>query len=238
MLAKVNRRFEPLADLEIERYLCDDLEPAEHDRIEHIIKESTKLADYIQQRRQQKADFYLRQPRLVLAEPTRPLRWHFSVAMAGAAVALAAVIMLLWVPIERPATNDINAPSIRAMGSLKISLAVLRQDRIFMYREGVLLRQGDRVRLSVESPARGFLTVLGRSAGGRMDIFYDGLPTTAGNYTVPDSLVLDGELEPEDWYVILTPRPVEASVLISQMASAEPIDAAATVIRIFKEASP
>jgi hypothetical protein len=90
----------------------------------------------------------------------------------------------------------------------------------------------------VESPHSGHLTVLARHAGGKFEVYYDALETTAGEYTVPDSLILDDHVGAEDWFVILAPAGKDPREYVQKLKSGAPLDARATVIRVMKEAKP
>ena len=237
MRTRVKGRFEPLSDFEIEAYLCGDLGPGEKERVEAAVTASAELQEYIQQRRAEQEAFLRDHPRLEHAEEPRRIAPMRFLAWAGAAAAVLVVslFVVLYAAEERPGTGD---PGIRAMGALKATLTVQRNGRTFQYREGVLLREGDRVRLSVESPQSGHLTVLARGHAGKFEVYYDALRTTAGEYTVPDSLILDDHVGVEDWFIILAPAGKDPREYVQEIQSGEALDARATVIRVLKEAKP
>lgn len=237
MRTRVKGQFEPLSDFEIEAYLCGDLGPQEQERVEAVIAASAELQEYIRQRQAEREEFYRAHPRLEIErEPERiaPVRF-LAWAGAAAAVLVVALFVILYAAGEKGTTGD---PGIRAMGAVKATLTVQRNGRTFQYREGVLLREGDRVRLSVESPHSGHLTVLARHAGGQFEVYYDALETTAGEYTVPDSLILDEHVGAEDWFIILAPAGKDPRDYVQKLKSGKPLDARATVIRVMKEAKP
>jgi hypothetical protein len=127
---------------------------------------------------------------------------------------------------------------VRARGAVKVALIVRRAGRTFEHREGVPLRPGDEVRLSVESAGGGFLTVLGPAAGDELAPYYEALAAPAGTFTVPDSLVLDAHVGPEQWIVALSPEPLAARVLAARLRRGDTPRAAVTVVRITKEPAP
>jgi hypothetical protein len=239
MRTRVKGRFEPLSDFEIEAYLCGDLGPGERERVEAAVAASAELKEYILRRQAEREAFFRDHPRLELEkepESVAPVRyWAWAGAAAAAAVAVVALFVVLYAGGEKSSTGD---PGIRAMGALKATLAVQRDGRTFRYRPGVLLREGDRVRISVESPQSGHLTVLARGHGGKFEVYYDALRTTAGDYTVPDSLILDHQVGTEDWFIILAPQGRDPREYIQMLQDKRELDARATVIRVVKEAKP
>jgi hypothetical protein len=234
MRTRVKGQFEPLSDFEIEAYLCGDLGPQETERVEAAISVSAELQDYIQERRTEQEAFFREHPRLEIEKEPRRIAPVRFLAWAGAAAAV--VVVALFVVLYTGGEGD--DPGIRAMGAVKATLTVQRNERIFQYREGVLLREGDRVRLTVESPRSGHLTVLARGPGGRFEVYYDALKTTAGEYTVPDSLILDEHVGVEDWFIILDDAGRDPREYVQKLRSGAPLDARATVIRVVKEAKP
>lgn len=237
MRARVRGRFEPFSDFEIEAYLCGDLGPEERARVEAALAASVEFQGYIQKRREEREAFFRDHPRLELGRASPRLAPVRVLALAGAAAALAvvALFVVLFAGGERPPAGD---PWIRSMGALKATLTIQRDGRTFRYRPGVLLREGDRVRLSVESPQSGHLTVLARDQAGKFEVYYDALRTTAGEYTVPDSLILDDHVGVEDWFIILAPAGKDPREYVQKLLSGEPLDVRATVIRVVKEAGP
>ena len=235
MRTRVKGRCEPFSDFEIEEFLCGDSTAENSQRIEAAMTESAELADYIAERRAQKSSFQQKHPALSLErKPARNLGWPLAFASAAAAIV---ILFLVFLPTGKQVDLS-DPPEIRAMGAVKATLTVRRQGRTFLYREGVLLREGDQVRLSVESPRAGFLTVLGTAGRGKIVTYYNALKTTPGTFTVPDSLVLDDQLNTEQWFVILAKKEVESDIYIKRLREKETLDAKATVIRIVKEATP
>ncbi len=234
MRTRVKGQFEPLSDFEIEAYLCGDLGPQETERVEAAISASAELQEYVQKRKVEQEAFFREHPRLEIEKEPRRIAPVRFLAWAGAAAAV--LLVALFVVLYAGGTKD--DPGIRAMGAVKATLTVQRNGRTFQYREGVLLREGDRVRLTVESPKSGHLTVLARGPGGRFEVYYDALRTTAGDYTVPDSLILDEHVGVEDWFIILDDEGRDPRQYVQKLRSGAPLDARATVIRVVKEAKP
>ncbi|MBN2498488.1 MAG: hypothetical protein JXR96_28110 [Deltaproteobacteria bacterium] len=232
MRTRIKGRLDPLSDLDIERYLCDDLTPEERAHVERAISASAELAAHVARRRSEQAEFFQAHPRLSQPE-ARPARARWMpLAISAAAAGLLAAVLLITLPGDAPRNG------IRARGTATAELAVLRDGRTFTYRDGVLLRAGDRVRLSVQSPTGGFLSLIARCGPSRMEIYYDNLEAHAGTYTVPDSLILDDGVEAEEWIVILSPDPIPARSLADTIRAHEPLQGAVSVIRVVKEALP
>jgi len=235
---RVRGRFAPLTDLEIERFLCGELEGEAAERIERLAEQNPTLAAYLSERRAQQRAFFEAHPRLAVQLPParrRPPAWSAALAGAAAVLALLVIGLLAW---PRGGLDGQQSPTIRARGALKVELTVRRGDRTFAYNEGVLLRSGDRLRLSLEAPVAGFLTLIGRDQRGRWTVYYDGLATAAGTWTAPDSLVLDDDPHPEQWFAVLSPKRVDARVLLERLRAGLPLEAAATVLTLDKEAGP
>lgn len=235
MKDRVIGKYAPLTDLEIEQFLCGELTGDAAERIERQAEKDPALATHLAERRAQQQAFFQAHPRLEVELPPERRRWvGWSLGLAGAAAAAVLVVVALFAWPMEPGTGS-DGPTIRARGALKVGLTVRRAERTFAFREGVLLRPGDRVRLSLEATEAGFLTLIGRDQHGRWTIYYDGLPTTAGTWTVPDSLVLDDDPNPEHWYALLTSERIEAKKLLDRLRAGQPLEAAASMLTLTKE---
>lgn len=234
MRSKVKGRFDPLTDFEIEEYLCGDLSDDAAARVEKAMGESPALKAYIVDRRAEKEAFAVRHPRLPSLQPNPrgSLRW--APWFASAAVAAAAVVAVVWVG-DGPVPGSVHRTAIRARGTLKVSLMVKREGRAFVHRAGVPLRPGDQVRLTVEAPSPGFLTVLGQEQAGAVSVYHDGVRTTAGSFTVPGSLVLDDYVGEEAWFIILAPQHLPADEYIQTLRAGEHLAGDVAVLRLLKE---
>jgi hypothetical protein len=233
---KAFKRFDPFSDMEIEEYLCGDLSAEIRAQIEHAMHESVELSDYITKRQAQKEEFYSLHPRLVLPSKAEKSFFLRPMVLAGAGAVAIILALILVFPVLENRSLEVES-TIRAMGSLKANLAIRRDDRVFTHRPGVLLRPGDQVRLSIESPQSGYLTLISR-IGNQYDVYYNSLKAPAGTYTVPDSLILDDDLDQEEWFIILSPKKAAAQKLIQLLRQNKQLKGAATSIRITKEAAP
>lgn len=225
------RRF-AIGDLELERWLVGELTGEAKARVDAAVESDPALKAHVAERRAEQAAFQLQRPPLRLPEaPKRALPWWVvSFACLGAAAALVVVVVPRLGAMEDDGT-------VRMRGGPKVSITVQREERIFEYRQGVLLAPKDRIRLTVESPAAGYLTVLGRDANQAPVVHYDNVALTAGGFTAPDSLELDDSPRPEELVVVVTPAPVDANALLAELRAGKvPNDA--TVLELAKEPLP
>jgi hypothetical protein len=235
MRARVKGKFGDLTDFEIEAYLTGELSPEEARRVEEAAASSGELAGYLRQRQEEREAFFRAHPVLPQRETPSGRRFTWPLALAGAAAVLAAVVLAV---VLSTSGSGEDPGGIRSMGAFKTTMTVRRGERTFVHRQGVPLREGDQVRLSLEAPASGFLTVLGQAGAGPVEVYYDGVQTRPGTFTVPVSLVLDGDVGAEEWTVILAPERKPASFYSGAIREGRPLDAPANRIRITKEASP
>lgn len=236
MRSKIKGHFEPLTDLEIEEYLCGDAAPSVVARVDDLARGSAELREYLAERRAEQTAFFVQHPvlKVQLPEPARHRRTRWLALGVGAlagAMALGAMLIVVGGKDAEPV-----AWHIQSRGGLKATLAVRREGRVFAHRAGLPLRQGDQVRLSIESPTSGFVTVLGPGKDGELAAYYEAIAVSAGTFAVPDSLVLDDHVGEEEWLVLLTPAPLSAREAIARVERKEPLEASTTVLRIVKEA--
>ena len=242
MNSKIKGRFDPITDLELEQYLCGDLSKEKCELINNKIKQSQELSDYINDRKADKKAFYMKNPVLkIIKEKKESLFSRFFLlkniyAVSGAA---AAIILLLFIfPLQNIDNNiDSKIPNITIKGSFKAELYVLRNGETFVYNESVPLRKNDRVRLKIESPVSGFLTMIIKDDKNDFTSFYSNLQTTKSTFTVNDSLILDDSTNIEHWFVFLSKKPVSSDVLIEKLKNQIKINVPMSVLKIIKENS-
>jgi hypothetical protein len=229
-------RFHPVTDLELERYLADDLSDAERQKVEAQVAQRPDVQAYLAQRRAEKEAFRAKQPPLpVLLSPrARPVSRSPWPALAAVGLALAASLALV---VLTPQLRG-DESSIAARGRPKITVVVLRGDSLFEYREGVLLTAGDRIRLTVESPSSGYVTVIGRDSNRMPVVHYENVKAMPGSFIVPDSLELDDSPGPEELLVFFTAEPIRPEEKVEALTRGEPLGSAATVLELAKEPAP
>jgi hypothetical protein len=230
----------PVRDLDIEAYLCGELEGAARRGFELELERSPELQVYLDERILARSRF-LREHPLRLPLTAAPQRKHDGSVLWGGLLAAVAVAAL-FVPGRPVRDHDfVRLPSatedtVRVKGNtLAAELFVKRGETVFRYRPGTVLQPQDRVRLSVECPSSGYLTVFGRDGSGEVSVYYAGLLTSPGRYTVPDSLILDDVDGDEEWVLVfaLEAEPVER--YIDAFTNGQPIGAAHAIFHLHKE---
>ena len=198
MKVRIQGKFHPLSDFELEAYLCEESGPAERERVELAIAKNPELGAYIAERRAARAEFAARYP-LPARSSQRQAPWKLW--LAGSALAAAAAVLLL--PTTRSHPPAATPDTVRAKGnSLNAELYVKRGSDVWQHRPEVSLQPGDALRLQVVSTHAGYLTLLGRDSSGLVSVHYDRLVTSGGRYTAPDSLILDAEGGDEQWLLV------------------------------------
>jgi hypothetical protein len=207
---------------ELERYLVGELDAERTEIIDRAAEEDRELKAWIDERRAERQAFLLdprRKPFAKLIEqageqrsPTWLTRWWPGVSL----VAAAAVVAILFV---RPPERD---PMFRNKGGLSVQAAVLDGDRAQLF-EGEQLHPGSRLRLSVDDPRGGYVTVILEEANGEVSILYgpDELGRLRpGTHRLPGSLELDHELGRERIYVLVSDEPPKLDVWVGELKSA------------------
>lgn len=198
---------------QMERYLAGDLDAATLKAIDERLALDAELRGRVEARRQAKAEFLLdpRRRRFadLAAEAQRPepggnrgriLVWT---GLLGAAAALA-FLMGRPDPIVPPPTGG-----YAVKGGVSVELAVQSQGRVQPYISGAPMRVGDRVRISVDDPHGGYVTVLLEDERAT-DVLYHPNETghlAPGRHLLPGSLELDQITGRERIYVLISPQP-------------------------------
>ena len=99
----------------------------------------------------------------------------------------------------------------------------------------MILHPLDRVQIAVEAPIPGFLTVIGIESTGDAEVYFDSLATKPGQFTVPDSLVLDDYIGKEKWYIIVAENPVPAEQYLEKIRKNNLISEPVIAITFTKE---
>jgi hypothetical protein len=231
---RIRRRFEPLADFELEAYLCDELAPEERARVERAFAEQPELRTYVEGRLAAREAFAAQHP-LQLGSARGRSRRRLALGLGAGALAAAAALLLV-LPLDAPA-HPVRVDTVRIKGRspLRAELFVKRGEQVWKFRPELGLRAGDRVRVVIEREQPGYLTLLGRDARGRVSVYYEGIPTAAGRYAVPDSLILDAQEGDEQWLLIVTPEPPAADSYRDGFARAELPEAEHALFMLHKE---
>lgn len=224
----------PFSEYEIDLYMVGDASSELTERVEARVGADPDFAAIIDEQRAEREAFYVTRPRLPQPAPSRAkTSWLFA-AVGGLAVAATAALLMVVVPAQEHRSSSL----IRTRGGLKVTLTVRRDERIFPYEDSVRLHAGDQVRVTIESPAAGFLSVVGREAGNTWSVLYDAVPVRAGSFTAPGSRVMDSSLVEETWYVFLTPDPVSALEIVERLKAGDAIPGDASTLVIRKQPVP
>ncbi len=205
---------------ELERYLVGELDDARRAAIEQAAAEDPELKTWIDQRRAEQHAFLVDPRRKTFAkllaeanEPKVRVRWWTGLSVV--AVAAAAAILFVRPPAEQPT-------GVRTKGGMSLQAAVLDGDQLQLF-EGERLHPGSRLRLSVDDPRGGFVTVILEEASGGISVLYgpDELGRLGpGTHRLPGSLELDGTLGRERLYVLMSDDQPKVDVWVKELESA------------------
>jgi hypothetical protein len=243
MRARVTGRFAAFADFELEAFLCGELPVERRRELERAVATDAVLRDYLAERARAQLEFAAAHPLRAAPNPLRsPRRW-----LLGAGVAAPALVIALWWSagssngaLTAGAREREGDPPVRDEirikgGGLAVELYVKRGERVFRPRTDEALEAGDRVRLSVEVPRAGYLSLFARDERGAVSVYYDRLPVQAGRFTAPDSLLLDASPSDERWLLVVDSEPRSADHYTRAFAAGQLPDAAHALIDVRKE---
>ncbi|OGR12529.1 MAG: hypothetical protein A2341_14680 [Deltaproteobacteria bacterium RIFOXYB12_FULL_58_9] len=236
------RAHQPFSDREIELYLCGELDDERQRQVESAARDNEELRRYLEDRQVGRQAFYQQYPEvrrrsaratpfLRPPKPSKP-RWWMLMPVAAAACALVVAVV-----VQTDGHTDTLIEGIRARGGLKTSLVASRDGRAFEYTAGALLRQGDQVRIVVNAPADGYVSVLGAEQGGHV-IHYDAVPVIGGRNVLSGSLILDDAVVAEQWVIVWSATRLPASEFVRAGELSIPPGTIATEIRVAKEPAP
>jgi hypothetical protein len=201
---------------ELEQLLAGDLDPTRAAEIEHAAEADPALKSWLAERRAEIASFRadprrksfseLRseaeaEPRSlfdrIFSPPLRPI-W----ATAGVGLVAASIAFALFAP--KPEDDGIHV-----RGGVAVRAAVLHEGQTSrLYEGGEALHPGDRVRLTVDDPHGGWVTVmLEEEASGKVSVIYAPKELgrlDPGTHILPESLELDRALGRERLYVVVS----------------------------------
>ena len=238
MKTQIRGRFAPIRDFDIEAHLCGELPSEARSAFEAELERSPELREYLAERRRSQAEFLERHP-LRLQLPAAAQRRDGSVIWGGllAAVGLLALLLPAQPALQRDPVLDGTRDTVRVKGNpLAVQLFVKRGETVFRYRPDTPLRPDDRIRISIECPSAGYLSVFGRDARGQISVYYTGLATSPGRYTVPDSLILDDAEGDEQWVVVHTRENEPIERYVDAYLSGRPLATPHAIVHLHKEA--
>ena len=214
-----------VSDLELEQFLCDDLEEADRLRVAAAIDADDVLTAHVAARREAQADFRRRRPALRPVSSTSltvvppALGWWARMRAAVASVAVpaaaAAACALLFVVVDDVGTSTV----IRARGHESAQLVVKRDGRIFRHTDQPL-RAGDavRIRLAQRTEDAGhramLVSIVSVDVHGSVDVLLNGVGVDDDGY-LQGSLLLDDSEGEERWVVVGAREAVEVGRLVS-----------------------
>lgn len=240
MREQIRGPFAPVRDIEIEAYLCGELDGSSRKALEAELERSDALSAYVAERQRARGRFLENHPFSLQLPAAAPQRRDGSVIWGGLLAAVAVLSLIVPAkPVRAPvetAWPEASRDTVRVKGdALSAELFVKRDAEVFRYRPGVALRPGDRVRISVESQRPGYLSVFGRDARGHVSVYYAGLLTSSGRYTVPDSLILDETDGDEQWVLVHSTdvQPIERYV--DAFTRGEPLGVPHAILQLHKE---
>lgn len=190
------------SDLDLERFLTDDLDDEARARVARAIDADADLAAHVAARRAEQRAFFILHPRAPTPASLslRASTWASSLRQALAPLAACAAVLVLFVSL------DGAAPQTRTRGdALSARLLVRRgagNDAVVFALAGQPLRAGDAVRIEVDLAAAARCSVIGIDNHGTRTLHYDRVAVLAGTQVLADALVLDGSSGVEDWVVV------------------------------------
>lgn len=136
--------------------------------------------------------------------------------LSGVALAGAAVFALMPSATDNHVDNHVDnhagknnqTDKIVARGALKAEVLVKRADAVFLYDNKSKLADGDQLRVQLDMPQSGYVTIVGESAASGRVMYYENVYVEGGTWTMPDSLQLDASWSGEDLYVVRTDREI------------------------------
>jgi hypothetical protein len=200
---------ERVSDLDLERFLTDDLDDADRARVAAAVTRDSDLAAHVAERRAEQQAFALLHPRapqpatktMAMAMSTTSMSTLLAaLQQALAPLTAAAAVLAVFVVVG----GDEGNVSVRGAG-LVARMTVRRGDGdeavVFSY-DRQPLRADDAVRIEVELARAQRCSVFDVDARGVADVVYDNVAVAKGKQVLPDALVLDDSEGAEDLVVV------------------------------------
>jgi hypothetical protein len=243
-----------VTDLDLERFLVDDLDDADRARVAAAIDSDPDLAAHVAARTSEQQAFFARRPLPPVVQAgaatdddKAPLAVRLSAwarVLRGAFVAVpAAAIVAVLVVVS---VGDVPGVGVGVRGeALSARLVVRREAQVFRH-AGEPLRAGDAVRIEVDLAAPALCSVIGVDVKGAAVVHYDNIALRAGSGVFPDALVLDAAEGAEDLIVACDVGAVDVDAIVSGAAGSVDVDAVArrapraklAVLSFVKEPAP
>lgn len=230
-----------VTDLELERFLVDDLDDADRARVAAAIAADPDLAAHVALRRDEQQAFFARRPTLAPAVAARDVDADADVPLAarlgawarglrGALVAVpAAAIVAVLVVVS---VGD--APGVAVRGEALSARLVVRRDAQVFRHAGEPLRAGDAVRIEVDLAAPSLCSVIGVDVKGAAVVHYDNVALRAGSGVFPDALVLDAAEGAEDLIIACDAAAIDVDAVVA--AGGASVDGAVDVDAVARRA--
>ncbi|MBN2362212.1 MAG: hypothetical protein JXR83_22360 [Deltaproteobacteria bacterium] len=195
----------------IERYVTGELDAGGRAEMSRLAAADSALAARIAEREAEHRAFLvdarrrpyadlLREAGQPMRRPSQRLLWGIS-ALAAASALVVVAVMVVPEAIEKPPDQ------VRLKGKPGVQAAVLHQGQTRLLTSGENLEAGDRLRLVVDDPRGGFVTVLLQDCGGEVAVVYRPEEigrVTAGRIELPGSIELDAAAGTERLFVIVS----------------------------------
>lgn len=192
-----------VSDLDLERFLVDDLDPDERDRVAKAIAVDDELQAFVARRRLAQRQWQAQAAPWVTPFVTSRwrawllgLRHEFSFGSLASAVA-ALVLVLVGVRGNNTDQHD-EAATVRARGVGDVVVAVQRHGHVFRYTQQPL-RAGDAIRLG-GAPPGAYATVIAVDVHGVASVVVQEAVVDADGW-LAGSLVLDNSEGPERFVI-------------------------------------
>ena len=203
---------------ELEDYLAGELDPAQAKAIEMASEHNSELSNWLA-RRQSEREAFFQDPRRrsfasLLAEATQqrsPSRWApwFAVryGKTKAVLRTTGLTFGLVAGVTAMAMVIPTRPEVRTKGGFSVRAAVLVDGSAHILTSGEPLVPRSRLRLTIEDPVGGYLTVLLEERNGTVNLLYapeELGELSPGTHLLPGSLELDERLGRERLYIIMS----------------------------------
>lgn len=226
-----------VTDLDLERFLVDDLDDTDRERVAAAIAANPALAAHVAARRTEQQAFFARRPLLApapqeLASATPPPS-RFSLQGLGAwavwlrrALLAAPAVVVVGLVVLRA-----DAPGVAVRGAALSARLVVRRDAQVFRHAGEPLRAGDAVRIEVDLAAPALCSVIGVDVKGAALVHYDNVGLGAGSSVFPDALVLDAAEGAEDLIVVCDGGAIDVDAIVSGAVGGVAVDVVDAVAR-------